>query len=564
MKRIQMILGLALTIQFTANAAEKSYKSKVEKATVYLQGAQLYQSVEAYIPQGSSDIIIDGVSPYLDQQSLQASGKGAFTIIDVRFNIKYPDETPVADAPKTNKYLKQINNLTDSIEEINFSLSGLNDKKIQFETEKNLILNNKMIKGEFKRDSLAMFKDAMEYLRVKLSNINAELLKIRRDENKMNKAKSTLEERLAAIEEMTNQVQNQNIVTPKLPIYQAIVNVFADVATQGKISINYFVANASWTPDYELRASNTTNQINLVHKANVQQNTAVDWNDIKLTLSTGNPMLNNNKPELTSFYVNFYQPYTSINELKALKKPSMAVTSREALDKDEIPMSSTTYFSAMPDAKKAEDFTEVIENRIKIDYSIDIKCNIASDAKNHQVTILKKDINAAYEYYAAPKLDKDAFLIAKVTNWEELNLLPGSARIYFDGAYIGKTFINVNNNNDTLALNLGRDNTISIVRKKVKEKSKNLITSNDKVITQTYSITLRNTKLTNITIDIEDMLPLSSAKEIVVKPIDLDGARLQEETGRLTWSIKLKTHDTKVLNYGYEIKFPKERFVSGL
>jgi uncharacterized protein (TIGR02231 family) len=242
----------------------------------------------------------------------------------------------------------------------------------------------------------------------------------------------------------------------------------------------------------------------------------------------------------------------------------MAVTSREALDKDEIPMSTTTYFSAMPDAKKAEDFTEVIENRIKIDYSIDIKCNIASDAKNHQVTILKKDINAAYEYYAAPKLDKDAFLIAKVTNWEELNLLPGSARIYFDGAYIGKTYINVNNNNDTLALNLGRDNTISIVRKKVKEKSKNLITSNDKVITQTYSITLRNTKLTNITIDIEDMLPLSSAKEIVVKPIDLDGARLQEETGRLTWSIKLKTHDTKVLNYGYEIKFPKERFVSGL
>lgn len=564
MKRIQILLGFILSIGQVSFAAEKNYKSKVEKATVYLQGAQLYHSVDAMIPQGSSNIIIEGVSPYLDQQSLQAAGKGTFTIVDISFNVKYPDETPIVTVPKVNKYLKQMNLFRDSIEDIDFSLSGITDRKTQFETEKNLLLNNKMIKGEFKRDSLTMFKDAMEFLRMKMNNINAELLKLRREENKLNKAKASLEERLANLEALTNKVDELVDNKPKLPVYQAIVNVFADVATQGKISINYFVANASWMPDYELRASNTTNQINLIHKANVQQNTAVDWNDVKLTLSTGNPMLNNNKPELTSFYINFYQPYTYSNELKAMKKPSMAATSRGALEKEEMPASTDTYFSAMPDAKKAEEFTEVIENRIKIDYSIDLKCNIASDAKFHQVTILKKDINAEFEYYAAPKLDKDAFLIAKVTNWEDLNLLPGSARIYFDGAFIGKTYINVNNNNDTLALNLGRDNTISIIRKKVKEKSKNMMTSNDKITTQTYSITLRNTKQTNLNIDIEDMIPLSTNESIVIKTINLDGARHEAESGRLTWKIKLKAHESKVINYGYEIRFPKDKLISGL
>ena len=564
MKRIQILLGFILSIGQVSFAAEKNYKSKVEKATVYLQGAQLYHSVDAMIPQGSSNIIIEGVSPYLDQQSLQAAGKGTFTIVDVSFNVKYPDETPIVTVPKVNKYLKQMNLFRDSIEDIDFSLSGITDRRTQFEIEKNLLLNNKMIKGEFKRDSLSMFKDAMEFLRMKMNNINAELLKLRREENKLNKAKASLEERLDNLEALTNKVDEVIDNKPKLPVYQAIVNVFADVATQGKISINYFVANASWMPDYELRASNTTNQINLIHKANVQQNTAVDWNDVKLTLSTGNPMLNNNKPELTSFYINFYQPYTYSNELKAMKKPSMAATSREALEKEEMPASTDTYFSAMPDAKKAEEFTDVIENRIKIDYSIDLKCNIASDAKFHQVTILKKDINAEFEYYAAPKLDKDAFLIAKVTNWEDLNLLPGSARIYFDGAYIGKTYINVNNNNDTLALNLGRDNTISIIRKKVKEKSKNMMTSNDKITTQTYSITLRNTKQTNLNIDIEDMIPLSSNESIVIKTINLDGARHEAESGRLTWKIKLKAHESKVINYGYEIRFPKDKLISGL
>jgi uncharacterized protein (TIGR02231 family) len=564
MKRIQILLGFILSIGQVSFAAEKNYKSKVEKATVYLQGAQLSHSVDAMIPQGSSNIIIEGVSPYLDQQSLQAAGKGTFTIVDVSFNVKYPDETPIVTVPKVNKYLKQMNLFRDSIEDIDFSLSGITDRRTQFEIEKNLLLNNKMIKGEFKRDSLSMFKDAMEFLRMKMNNINAELLKLRREENKLNKAKASLEERLDNLEALTNKVDEVVDNKPKLPVYQAIVNVFADVATQGKISINYFVANASWMPDYELRASNTTNQINLIHKANVQQNTAVDWNDVKLTLSTGNPMLNNNKPELTSFYINFYQPYTYSNELKAMKKPSMAATSREALEKEEMPASTDAYFSAMPDAKKAEEFTEVIENRIKIDYSIDLKCNIAADAKFHQVTILKKDINAEFEYYAAPKLDKDAFLIAKVTNWEDLNLLPGSARIYFDGAYIGKTYINVNNNNDTLALNLGRDNTISIIRKKVKEKSKNMMTSNDKITTQTYSITLRNTKQTNLNIDIEDMIPLSSNESIVIKTINLDGARHEPESGRLTWKIKLKAHESKVINYGYEIRFPKDKLISGL
>ena len=349
MKRIQILLGFILSIGQVSFAAEKNYKSKVEKATVYLQGAQLYHSVDAMIPQGSSNIIIEGVSPYLDQQSLQAAGKGTFTIVDVSFNVKYPDETPIFTVPKVNKYLKQMNLFRDSIEDIDFSLSGITDRRTQFEIEKNLLLNNKMIKGEFKRDSLSMFKDAMEFLRMKMNNINAELLKLRREENKLNKAKASLEERLDNLEALTNKVDEVVDNKPKLPVYQAIVNVFADVATQGKISINYFVANASWMPDYELRASNTTNQINLIHKANVQQNTAVDWNDVKLTLSTGNPMLNNNKPELTSFYINFYQPYTYSNELKAMKKPSMAATSREALEKEEMPASTDAYFSAMVD-----------------------------------------------------------------------------------------------------------------------------------------------------------------------------------------------------------------------
>jgi hypothetical protein len=91
-----------------------------------------------------------------------------------------------------------------------------------------------------------------------------------------------------------------------------------------------------------------------------------------------------------------------------------------------------------------------------------------------------------------------------------------------------------------------------------------MITSNDKITTQTYSITLRNTKQTNLNIDIEDMIPLSTNESIVIKTINLDGAKHEAETGRLTWKIKLKAHESKVINYGYEIRFPKDKLISGL
>lgn len=564
MKKL-ILIPILLFSSLVSNAiTEKIYKTKVEKATIYLQGAQLFHSTEISIPIGISNIAIEGVSPYLDQQSLQANGKGNFTILDVSFNIKYPNENIIPIKKTTNKFLKQLKSYEDSISDIDFFLMANSDKKTQFELEKNILLGNRLMKGEFKRDSLNMLKDAMEYLRQRLGNINGELMKVKREEQKLNNERARLEAKYTELEELSNKVDEPKIVKSQEAIYQVIVSISSEIVIQGRLTINYYVANAGWTPDYEIKASNTSNEIAIVHKANVQQTSGIDWNEAKLTISNGNPAINNNKPELTSFYINFYQAYTNLNEVKATKKtPQMPKYNSEALS--DMPASAITF--SQDDSKPANsayDVTQILENRTRIDYNIDIKYTIPSDGKNHQVAIAKKNVSAEFEFYAAPKLDKDAFLLAKITNWEDLNLLPGYARIYFDGSFVGKTYINVNNNTDTLALNLGRDNSIDVIRKKLKDKNKNLITSNDKILTQSYSITLRNTKQSNIDIDIEDMLPLSNSTEIVIKNITLDGAKFDENTGRASWKLKLKSHESKTITYIYEIRFPKDKLISGI
>jgi len=565
MKKVIIIASLVLSI-VTANAnVEKTYKSKVEKATVYLQGAQLFHGADVSLPAGSSDVVIEGVSPSLDQQSLQASGKGNFTIIDVHFNVKYPEE--VIETPKktATKYLKLMKAYEDSLGEMDFLIMANADKKTQFDIVKNLLLSNRLIKGEFKRDSLSILKDAMDYLRIRLANINAELLKVRREANKLSKENIRITERYNELQELANKVDENPEPKAQEPIYQVVVSVVTDIAVQGKININYFVANASWNPEYELKANNINSQIQFVQKANVQQTTGIDWSDVKMTLSSGNPSLNNNKPELTSFYLNFYQPYRNISTNETLKAmPKMASSGYDAVMEDAKDYSAVTYSNNLSNAGNASNFTIAVENRTRVDYTIDLKYSIPTDGKSHQVAINKKDINAIFEYYAAPKLDNDAFLIAKITDWENLNILPGNARIYFDGSFVGKTFINVNNADDTLALSLGRDNNIDVTRTKLKQKTKNLVASNDKIITETFTIVVRNNKQSTTNIDVEDMLPLSNNENIEIKIIEVDGAKYNETTGSAVWNVNVKPHESKKITYSYEVRFPRDKALSGM
>ena len=57
----------------------------------------------------------------------------------------------------------------------------------------------------------------------------------------------------------------------------------------------------------------------------------------------------------------------------------------------------------------------------------------------------------------------------KVTNWEELNLFDGELNLFFEGAYLGKSLLDLQSASDTLDISLGKDKGIVIQRKKLKE-----------------------------------------------------------------------------------------------
>jgi len=167
-------------------------------------------------------------------------------------------------------------------------------------------------------------------------------------------------------------------------------------------------------------------------------------------------------------------------------------------------------------------------------------------------------LNTKFEYYSVPKLDKGAFLQAKLSNWEELNLVSGNAKIYFDGSFIGNSSINADLALDTLNLDLGRDRSLAVERKKIKEKTKERFLDDKRELTRSYTLTVRNTKSQAISIQVQDQLPLSNNKEIVVEALDLDGGKVDEYSGIVSWDLKLKPKETKIIKFTYSVKAPKE------
>ena len=173
-------------------------------------------------------------------------------------------------------------------------------------------------------------------------------------------------------------------------------------------------------------------------------------------------------------------------------------------------------------------------------------------------------MKADYLYSVAPKLDPDAFLLARATGWEEFNLLPGEANIFFEGTFVAKTFIDPNSVKDTLAISLGRDKRVVVKREKLKDFTSKKFIGANKREAYAYEIAVRNTKSEPIKILIEDQVPVSQNSQIEVTVTDIAGAKYNKETGKLQWEQMIQPNASTKTVYKFEVKYPKDKIIPGL
>jgi hypothetical protein len=199
------------------------------------------------------------------------------------------------------------------------------------------------------------------------------------------------------------------------------------------------------------------------------------------------------------------------------------------------------------------------EKDLRMEFQIETPFSIPSDDADHRVAIATYQMKANYEYHAVPKLDESVYLVAQISGWEKLNLLNGESNLYFDGTYIGKSFIDVNSAKDTLSFSLGKDKKIVVERKRSEEMSKTRLLGSRYKYEVTWDFTVRNNGAAGIPIIIKDHFPISVNDDIKVKQGTYVGATLDEKTKILTWKFVSNKGETKQFKFDYQVDYGKSQ-----
>lgn len=558
-KQIVTALLCALITLPVWGANQKKVNSKVENVTVFLSGAQVFRSSKVSMSPGITEFTFHGLSAGIDPASVQAGGKGKFIILDVKHNIEHPQPIRTVAKEMPDKLKKEMVALEDSLVDLDFELQDIRDRTDALNREKKMLTENKLMTGGGRSDSLPILIDAMEFFRKKLDDINASSLALRKKERETVKQRNRIQIRLNELKNWKAVTQAEKTEIPG-PDHQVIVTVSSDYATTGTIDLNYLVTQAGWSPAYDLRAKDVNEPVEITYKANVWQNSGKDWNDVKLKLSTANPRKGNNKPVLQPWRLQYY--VANMIRSGNLSNLNMAVMN-EAKDMDEAYFGDTSMGNntTKNTALTSSIFSSRLNTIANFEFEIRLDYSIPADGKPHLVAVHNDKIEATYAHYCAPKVDKEAFLVAKVTDWEELNLLPGPANLYYDGTYIGKTQIDPAILSDTLELSLGRDQGLTVSRTKLKDDDKEKIIGSKKKKTITIELLVRNNKAGTVNLTIQDQIPVTRDKEIEVELLDGAGAELNENTGILTWKVVLPPQKVQKIKFTYTIKSDKDRQV---
>lgn len=558
--KIKLLLSIALLTSTLLANDKVTVKSTLHSVTVYTQGAQLQHKANYTIKAGLSEVIVEGISPQIAAGTIQVKATGAVVILDSKYEYYYPQpqlELLVRDLPP--KIKSAIRVLEDSIRLVNFDLRDINDEIEVLVAARKIIISNGAVKGQGKvNDSIQLLKATVDYYTTKVSELNKKISSLDRQRVKKTDLLTELNTRL---EDLQNYAEQNNQTPEKKGVPRIIITFMAKDAASGRIDLSYLASNAGWTPLYDIRSEAATGKISLTYKAQVRQLTGLDWDDIKLSISTNNPYANKTKPELNPWYIDYQEFRKQLDEKGKLRSDEF--DDAPAVNSTALNMGFmySTNAAVEINALGAEQFTTIVQQLISAEFKIDLNYSIASDNQVRMVLVKQSELNTSFRYYAVPKLDPGVYLVAQMTKLDELQLVPAKANIFFDGTYIGETYLDPTTMDDTLNLSLGKDPNIVVKRTLLKNQSKERIIQDKKERSFAYNIEVRNLKSSEIELFIQDQIPLTTNPDITIEKSNLGKGKIDEKSGLIEWQLKLKAKESQSFDYDFKVRHAKDKTV---
>lgn len=288
MRRLNCIAWLLLSICAAAAApvsGQTKVKTSVEKVTLFIDGAQVTRTEQVDIPAGNSTLVFTGLSPYLDDKSMQVAAKGRFTVTAVNRLFNHTDS--LERSARQQALEQELANIRQQ------------QKKQQaarevIDAESDLLKVNCSVGNRNAATPLAAIKELNEYYASRMEELKRRTLEL---EGQL----KTLSEREQQVLADLTQLGGRQTA----PMSEVEVRIESPAACKGVFTLTYYVRNAGWFPSYDIRSGGLSEPVEISYKANIFQNTREEWKNVDLTLSSSNPTTGSIAPQLKTWWLDY-------------------------------------------------------------------------------------------------------------------------------------------------------------------------------------------------------------------------------------------------------------------
>lgn len=529
MKKLPGLLFALMGLSLSVNAQNEhmvSISPDIKDAIVYLNGAQLRYQIQANLVAGRNLLLIKNLASDLNPSGIKVAGDSKTTVLSINHKIA---ET------KNAEYSEKYQKVSDSLKLITKKAGLINDEINALQTQKDLLLKNMSLGGQQSGVNVTELQKASDFYQVRILDINKKISEFNTELIPLNQLITELNTRLKTL-------------YPKMLEKKSEISVLilAETAGTANLQLAYLINKAGWMAYYDLECEDISKPINLKYRAKVYNNCGIDWQNINIVLSTADPSLDINAPELKTWYISSYSnitdknkgKYYSYNEVnnqnQDVQEQNFEQTIQQTIQYQQIEVPEMSYY-----------------------FNIKNKYSIPSDNKPYIIEIDEFVLNASYDYVSVPPIEKSAYLLATIKDWEQLNLVEGYANIFMNETYVGQSYINPNSISDSLQISFGTDSKIVVERNMLKEYSSKQLIGGKRKATYVYEISVKNTYSTAVKIEIQDQIPVSTNQEIEVSADQVSSAEYNPLTGICKWVYVIEPGKTISMKLGYSIKYPK-------
>jgi len=550
-----LAIALFLTPAFTLAAADLDAASRVDAVTVYRTGARVTRVARVDVVGGDARVLLGGLPDGLDDDSIRVEGHGTAQVrlYGVTVERVTAERAMAAEARAAEA----------RIEKLQDEDRALDDRARAAAARAKFVESLRSSYSEERAKNLAVRPVSPKEWADLVAFVDRELAAAASDAREAATARRDLARRTEVARAELEKLSAKRGATTK----RLAVEIAAEKPGSVTFAVSYAVPSAGWQPIWDARLAPHDAKVELAFHGSVWQRTGEDWQDVKLTVSTAAPARGLFVPALETRWLDRAAP---VGRHALAGSPSAAprATSeaKRARPSVEVAEEEAPLEPVLVAAQEAQATVE--EGLLAASFTAPRRESVDGAGQARKIALARFPLDADLTRTAAPRIDRAAFLTAKLVNATGFPLLAGTAGVYVGDQFVGRAPLPFTPAGGEVKLAFGADDRVEIDRRVLERKHDTAgLVNKDDVWTYRVRTTVKSRWGEPVKVTLLDLVPVARDGEIHVDVLDGSTKPTREDPERpgvRSWELTLAPKEEKVVELRYEVRVPRGFAVAGL